>query len=134
MAFRETILGLVVLVALAVTGPIAFHLGGLTALMAASLAAGLCLAGAGVALIVSHRLQGPHQALATLFLAMTARMIVPFSCGVIIHLRSGPLAEAGLLYYLLIFYPITLAVGTALSLPKSQRPMSSREASLNASS
>jgi hypothetical protein len=134
MAFRAMILGLVVLVAAAATGPIAFHLGGLAALMAASVAAVLCLAGAGAALVVSHRLQGPHQALVALSVATTLRMGVPLACGLVIHLLGGPLAEAGLLYYLLVFYPITLAVGTALSLPTSRRPMSSREASLNARS
>ena len=32
------------------------------------------------------------------------------------HLRGGVLAEAGVLVYLLVFYPVTLGVETTLSL------------------
>ena len=40
---------------------------------------------------------------------------------VAIQFRGGPLAEAGFLYYLLVFYPVTLVVETVLSLPPRER-------------
>ena len=122
--FRAVVLGIVVLVVFAMTGPVAVRLGGSVALTAALLAAALCLAGATVALVVGNFLRGPRHALAALVASMAVRMGVPLAPALVIHLQGGPLAEAGLLYYLLVFYPVTLAVETALSLPESRRPTS----------
>lgn len=120
-AVRIAILTIVVLVVFALAGPVAFHIGGFTALMAAALAAGLCLIGGSVALMVSRLLAGPNLALAALLTGMTARMAIPLAFGLAVHLHGGPLAKAGLLYYLLVFYPVTLAVETLLSLPPAQQ-------------
>jgi len=108
---------LAVLVALVPVGPVAVCIGGGVALAAAAVAAVFCLAGASIALLVSHLLRGPKRALAALLAGMAARMGIPLAFGLAIHLQGGPLAEAGLLYYLLVFYPVTLAAETALSLP-----------------
>jgi hypothetical protein len=121
MAVRLSTLGIVVLVALGLAVPIAFSVGGLTATATATLAAGLCLAGAAAALIVGDYLRGPGGVLVALWLGMILRLGVPFAVGVTIHLHGGPLARAGLLWYLLVFYPITLLVGTILSLPPRNR-------------
>jgi hypothetical protein len=67
--------------------------------------------------MASHLLRGPKHALAALLAGMAARMGIPLAFGLAIHLQGGPLAEAGLLYYLLVFYPVALAAETALSLP-----------------
>jgi hypothetical protein len=114
-------LGIVALAAYALVAPVAVRLGGSVALTAASLAGGLCLAGAAAALMIADRLQGPAGALAALWLGMVLRMGMPFAAGAIIHLHGGPLAQAGVLWYLLVFYPITLVVGTVLSLPRNNR-------------
>lgn len=132
VVFRAAVLGIVVLVAFAMIGPVAVRLGGSVALAAASLAAALCLTGATVALVVGNFLRGPRHALAALAAGMAVRMGVPLAPALAIHLQGGPLAEAGLLYYLLVFYPVTLAVETALSLPESRRPTPPRQASSNA--
>jgi hypothetical protein len=62
----------------------------------------------------------PRPVLAML-VSMAARMGIPLVPALAIHLAGGPLANAGLLYYLLVFYPITLAVDVALSLPSTSR-------------
>jgi len=48
---------------------------------------------------------------------MAARMGIPLAFALACHLRGGLLADAGLLYYLLLFYPVTLGVETAWLLP-----------------
>lgn len=121
MAARVTALAIVVLVVFAMACPVAVHIGGSMAVAAAALAAVLCLTGAALALTTSRLLPGPKLALAVLVTSMAARMGIPLAFGLAIHLQGGPLAEAGLLYYLLIFYPATLAVETVLSLPPAER-------------
>ena len=100
MAARLSTLGIVVLVALGLAVPIAFFVGGLAATASAALAAALCLAGAAAALIVGNYLRGPGEVLVALWLGMILRLGVPFAAGVTIHLHGGPLAQAGLLWYL----------------------------------
>jgi hypothetical protein len=107
----------VALLVLAIVGPVAVLIGGSMGLTAAALAAATCLAGAVVALLASQVLVGPGLALASLLVGMTARMAIPLVCGLVIHLHGGPLADAGILYYLVMFYPVTLAAETLLSLP-----------------
>jgi hypothetical protein len=118
---RLAVLCTVTMAAYAVTVPVAVCLGGPTAWAADTLAAGLCLAGTAMALVLADRLQGPGGVLAALWLGMAFRAGVPFVIGIAIHLHGGPLAQAGLLCYLLVFYPIVLAVGTILSLPPTNR-------------
>ena len=121
VAARAMILGAVVLAALAATAPVAIRLGGSVALAAAAMAAVLCLAGAAAALVIVDRLRTPNSALAALWIGMSVRTGVPLAIGMAIHLHGGPLAQAGLLWYLLLFYLIALAVGTFLSLPPTNR-------------
>ena len=121
IAARATMLGAVVLAALAAAAPVAIRLGGFLALAAAAMAAVLCLAGAAVALGIVDRFRTPSNMLAALWIGMVIRTGVPFAVGMAIHLHDGPLAQAGLLWYLLLFYLIALAVGTFLSLPPTNR-------------
>jgi hypothetical protein len=118
---RATALGAVMLAALAATAPAAIQLGGVLGLAAAAIAAVLCLAGASAALVIVDRCRTPGGALAGLWIGMMVRTGVPFAIGLPIHLYGGPLAQAGLLWYLLLFYLIALAVGTFLSLPPTKR-------------
>lgn len=117
LSLRLALMAAAVAAAFGLTVPVALHIGGVMAVTAAALAAGLCLLGAGSALFIGDRLRGPHIALAALLLGMILRMGLPLTAGLIIHLHGGPLAQAGLLWYLVVFYPITLTVGTILSLP-----------------
>jgi hypothetical protein len=114
-------LGAIVLAVFAATAPVAIRLGGSVALAAAAIAAVLCLTGAAAALMIVDRFRTPSSALAALWVGMTVRTGVPFAVGMAIHLHGGPLAQAGLLWYLLLFYLTVLAVGTILSLPATKR-------------
>jgi hypothetical protein len=117
---RSALLGLTVAALLVVVLPLAWLVTGPAGLLAAPVAAGICLLGAVLALIVSHLLREPRVALYGMLFAMLFRMGIPLTFAVTVHLRGGALAEAGVLYYLLVFYPVTLAVETALSLPGPQ--------------
>jgi hypothetical protein len=117
VAFRAMLLSVVALLVFAVTAPVAFSLGGFFSLCAAATSCMLCLVGALIALVVCNALRGPQLAMASLLAGMMARMGVPLCIGMAIHLHGGPLADAGLLRYFLVFYPVTLTVETALTLP-----------------
>jgi hypothetical protein len=121
LAARGAILGIVAFAALALVAPVAWRLGGAVGVAAATAAASLCFAGAVSALAVSRLFRGPRQALALLLAATAARMGIPLALALAIQFRGGPLAEAGLLYYLVVFYPATLAAEIALSLPVAGR-------------
>jgi hypothetical protein len=122
LAARGALLAAVVLAEYALVGPLAGVLGGLPGVAAAAAAAGLCLAGAGLALVVSHAFCGrPKYALYGVLLGMALRMGIPLGLGLTCHILGMALARAGLLYYLLVFYPVTLGVETALSLPSREQ-------------
>ena len=87
---------------------------------AVSLAGGLCLAGATVALAIQVCWAEPSQALAALGLGMLVRMTVPLGGGLAIALSSPALHKAGLMYYLAAFYLVTLAMETFLVVGRLQ--------------
>ena len=122
LATRAAVLAVVMVLFYALVAPMALCVGGPSALPASAAAGGICLLGAAIALAVGHVQRSPQAVLYGMLLGMAARMVIPLVCGLIIHLQGGPLTEAGFLYYLLVFYPVTLAVETALSLPQVDRP------------
>ena len=114
---RALVLGLTVLVLYALVSPVALYCSGIGGLRAAAAAAAVCLAGAMAALVVSHLLRGPKYVWYGLLLGMFLRTGIPLGAGVAIVLSGGALAEDGILLYLLVFYPVVLALEAALSLP-----------------
>jgi hypothetical protein len=118
LAARAAALVGMAVVAGAIAAPVAWRLGGWAGVAAAAAADGVCLAGGVVALICAHLLRGPRNALPALLTGMTARTGIPLIALLVAHLRGGPLAEAGLLYYVLVFYPVVLTAETILSLPQ----------------
>ena len=99
-----------------VVGGIAWQVAGLWGLAAAGVAAAACWLGAAVALGAATLLARRGHGLTGLLAGMGLRMGVPLALALVLFLRGGPLVQGGLLYYFLAFYPLTLAVETALSL------------------
>jgi hypothetical protein len=120
LAFRGGVLGLAVAALAAVLLPVAGLMDGRAGVGAAAAAAAVCVAGAASALGISHLLRGPELALPSLLLGMAARTGLPLLLAMVIQFRGGPLADAGFLYYLLVFYPVTLSLETILSLPPNR--------------
>lgn len=123
LSVRGAFLGLAVLGLYVLVAPVAGLLSGWAGLAAAAAAAVFCLTGATLALVVSHLFRQPPRALAGMLLGMAARMGIPLGFGLACDLHGGALAQGGLLYYLLVFYPVTLGLETALSLPVARRPV-----------
>lgn len=104
---------------LAVVGPLAIHWGGLPGLAAGSLAAVSCWIGAVAGFLIGRRMA--PNVLGTLLAGMAFRMGVPLAFGAAIHFLGRPLAQAGFLYYLLLFYPAALLMETMSSVPRRPR-------------
>ena len=85
---------------------------------AATLAAGVCLASASAALLMSRWLHNPANGVAGMLLPMVARTGLPLLLALIVRLRGQGLVEAGLVYYLVGFYLLALAVEVPMSLPR----------------
>jgi hypothetical protein len=130
LAVRGGILALAAAVLAAAILPTAAWLDGRAGVAAAAAAGAICAIGASLALAISHLLRGPALVLPGLLLAMTARSGLPLLLAIVIQFRGGPLAEAGFLYYLLVFYFVILSVETVLSLPRplaASRPSEAME-------
>ena len=119
-ATQAAVLVAVVLVVYALVAPVAALVSGWAGLAAAAVAAGLCLLGAGSAMVACRRFRDPQHALLTVLIGMSLRMVIPLGSAVILQFQGGVLAEAGLLCYLVVFYPFTLGAEIALTLPFPQ--------------
>jgi hypothetical protein len=128
---QSAVLALSVLLAYGLVAPVAVWLGGVKGLVQAGVAAGLCLLGAALALAVCRRLRGPDYALHRVLAGLLFRMGIPLAAGMALCLQGGALAEPGILVYLVVFYPVTLFVETALLLPSDDRPCGRNEVSEN---
>jgi hypothetical protein len=117
---RAGLLGLVAVLVGAMVAPVAGLLHGWHGVLAAAIAGLVCLAGATTALLVSELLRGSQYAVLSLLLGMAARLSAPLVLALVCRLQGGVLDERSILVCLLIFYPVTLAVETALALPSSQ--------------
>ena len=116
---KGVLLALVVAGLYTVVAPAAWRMAASRGMVAAGLAAAACLGGALIALVAGHVFRSPPYALAGVLLGMAARMGVPLMLVLVCWRRDALLVQAGLLYYLLIFYMVTLGVETLLSLPVS---------------
>jgi hypothetical protein len=132
MPLQTAALSVVVLAVFGLAGPVGLYVLGPTSLAAAAVAGAICLAGAIVAQTIRHFSKGPQSFTTALLAGMAARMGIPLMFALVIHLQRGPLSEGGFLYYLMVFYPVTLAAEVALSLPRSRQPLPAGRAGTNA--
>ena len=114
-------LAALVLSVYALVAPVAGLLDRIGGILAATAAAGLCLLGAVLALAVTHCFRDPKYLGQAFVAGMLPRMGIPAGGAIVLQLLGGLLAEGGVLYYLLVFYSITLAAETWLSLPSCDR-------------
>jgi hypothetical protein len=108
----------VVVVAWLPIAAVAYAISGSAGVIAAAVAAGVCLIGAEFALIAMLPFGGPSAAMQFLAVGMLARTLIPLVAGVVLHLTVPFLAAAGMIFYLLVFYMIALATETVLTLAK----------------
>lgn len=121
LPLKAAILAFSVVALLAGVMPLANRWAGPLGAMAMALAASVCLAGAVAALIIAHRVGKPRDMLRAALLGMGARVAPPLVAALVCWRWGQPLVDAGVLYGLLLFYPVTLVLETWLSLPAMQR-------------
>jgi hypothetical protein len=73
-----------------------------------------CVVSGVVAWWLVRRYRAPQQVLVQVALAMAARTGIPLGMCMAVYRRPGVWADAGFVYYLLIFYFVTLVVETLL--------------------
>ncbi|MFZ5832374.1 MAG: hypothetical protein ACOY3P_19995 [Planctomycetota bacterium] len=93
--------------------PIAYAWHGGDGSIAALVALALTLFAGMTALALLNALRGRHQALIAVLVGMMVCMGIPLMGAVVIRIAYPALADAGLMYYLLVFYLVALAVKTA---------------------
>lgn len=93
---------------LALTVPVAYGMNGVRGVEVASLAAAICLLGAFGALAVQHSLCRTGHGVAGIMAGTLVRLALPLGVCVVISHLGGVLNDAGLVFYILAFYILTL--------------------------
>ncbi len=95
---------------------------GAVGVAAAALAAGVCWLSCTVALIVAAATpRKSTDAVVGTLVAMSLRMGLPLIVGMVFDLSGGPLAAVGVFRLIVVFYLVTLAAETTLSLCLKER-------------
>lgn len=117
---RTAVLAIAVVLLYAIVAPVAWLLAGWSGTLAAAAAAGVCLLGAAPALWICCVVRAPKPVVYGWLLGMVFRTGIPLAFALTVRLKGGGLVEAGVLYYLVVFFTVTLGVETVLSLPGGQ--------------
>jgi hypothetical protein len=126
---QSALIGCALVVAWLLLAPLAMRLNGSDGLRAAAIAAVCCWLGAQFSLLIAAMIRGGATLMTRIWLGMIARAMFPLVVGTALHLRDPQLAAAGLIFYVLVFYMVTLAADTALLLsqvPESVAPRKAR--------
>ena len=94
--------------------PLAFHFSGESGLTAVGVAAICCGLGAIGGRCVNSCFRKRESLIQRVLGGMLVRMGIPLGAALSVQLHGGPLAEAGFVYYVLVFYILTLGVETGL--------------------
>jgi len=92
------------------------QLGGRATWQATAVAAGVCWFAALLSLIVSHRIRLKGAAVTALLAGMLLRMAIPLGLAIAMVNQAATIVDSGLLGQIAIFYVLTLAIETWLSL------------------
>ncbi len=118
LARQALILAGVMLVAAIPLGTIGFLTGGRPGLTCAAIAGVVCLASGVAALWLAGGFGEPQAVSAQVLAGMLPRMGIPLAVCMVVYFQGGMLVESGFVYYILIFYFVTLATDTVLLLGK----------------
>lgn len=110
---------------LAVVGPVAWSLAGGNGLAGAIASCGVCTLAASIALGLGLFISSEQAPRLHLGFGLFVRMALPLAFALVVIDTSPALVHAGTLYSLVLFYLVTLAVETVLTLPESTLPKSS---------
>jgi hypothetical protein len=102
------------LVALIALGPVGYATAGMSGVWSVVAAASTCMAAGLLAWGWTWRWEGLDPMLLRVYWAMGIRTLIPLAVCLVVYSRGGRLAEGGFVYYLLVFYCITLIVQTSM--------------------
>ena len=108
---------LALLLAWAISLPVAYLTTAVDGMIAATMAAAVVLAAGIAALAVDRVCRSPEMLLPRVLGGMMLRMGIPLAATMAIYYNGGPLVDAGMVYYLLAFYFVMLVAETTLTLP-----------------
>lgn len=114
----------VVAVVVALASPVAYSEQAMVGVQAVLVAAGVSLVGASVAVVLASRHRGSPTAVAWILAGDAVAMAVPLVSGTILSRQEGPLAQAGVFGWIVLFFLATLVAKTVLIAPLAQTPKS----------
>lgn len=97
-------------------GAFAYGFRDLDGVMSAAVAMMVCLFAGVISEIAVRLFNDPTQVMYRVLFGMLLRMGIPLGFCMAVHSLGGRLADAGFVYYLLVFYMVTLVVDTLLTL------------------
>jgi hypothetical protein len=124
---QSAFIALALLIGWLLLAPLAYSVSGMSGLQVSLLAGAICWLGAQFSLLISQLVRGEEVIFPRLVLGMTARAMVPLVLGTGLQLKNAQLASAGLIFYVLVFYMVTLAADTALLLSHTKQPLAPKK-------
>ena len=115
---RVAVLFVVMLGAFLLAIPVAFYTAGKMGVVSCAVAAVVCYIAGKAALLAGHAFRPPHLALYGMLIGMSLRMFLPLA-SVLLVIVYPPFLDAGMIYYLIVFYMIMLFVDVVLQLPST---------------
>ena len=99
-------------VSFAIVAPLSYRAHEMMGLWAAVIAVAVCLLSPLGASLATRAFATRDKALAGLLVSMFLRMGIPLAFCLVMQIQKGPLLEAGIVYYVLVFYLVVLVVET----------------------
>lgn len=119
---RAALLFSLLFLAVLISLPVAANASGWQGCAASACAALLCFAAGVAVVLVTLFASSPEHVAYFVVLGMFFRMGIPLVACLAIYVRGGWLVEAGLVYYLLVYYPLALAAETWLDVVRLSPP------------
>lgn len=113
-AARASLLGVLLSLLLIPVALVGFALSGMSGVMVATFSMLACLASGLLAMVAAEIARQFNQRLASMLLAMGIRTSLPMAVLIAVYVRGGPIVDAGMAFYLLVFYLAVLAIETYL--------------------
>ncbi len=113
---RVCVLTGAIVVSFAIMAPLSYRAHETMGLWAAAIAAAVCLLAPLGASFVTRAFAARDKALAGLLVSMFLRMGIPLAFCLVMQIQKGPLLEAGIVYCVLVFYLVVLAVETCFAM------------------
>ena len=104
-----------------IVAPLSYRAHEVIGLWASAIAAAVCLSAPLAASLATRAFASRDNALTGLLVSMFLRMGIPLAFCLVMQIQTGPLVEAGIIYSVLVFYLVVLAVETWFAMRDVER-------------